>query len=77
MLTQISIPLALASLIGLLIAIALIPAWIFLIKIEERELIGYWKEKYLSYKKKVPTLIPDFKKIIFKTSKNTPYSEKQ
>ena len=36
MLSRISISLTLASLIGLFVAIALIPAWLFLIKVEER-----------------------------------------
>ncbi len=64
MLAQISIPLAFASLIGLLVAVALIPAWMLLIKVEERELIGYWGEKYLDYMRKTPALIPDPRKIL-------------
>jgi len=64
MITQISIPLTLASLIGLLVAISLAPAWLLLVKVEERELIDYWGEEYLNYMKRVPALIPDLRKVI-------------
>ncbi|MEB3757122.1 MAG: hypothetical protein GSR79_09760 [Desulfurococcales archaeon] len=59
LLAQFMISLTLASLMGLFVTIALIPAWLFLIKIEERELIEYWGEKYLDYMKSAPTLIPN------------------
>jgi len=58
MITQLSIPLALLSIWGLATSIALTPLWLYLIKIEEKELIAYWREKYLEYMKKTPTLIP-------------------
>ncbi|MEB3756275.1 MAG: hypothetical protein GSR79_05395 [Desulfurococcales archaeon] len=59
--THISISLILSSIIGLFATIILIPGWLFLIKIEERELIAYWGEKYLNYMKRVPALVPDLK----------------
>ncbi len=65
-LIQIAIPLTMVSILGILFAVALIPAWIYLIKLEEKELIDYWKDKYLDYMKRVPALIPDFRKIISK-----------
>ena len=64
LLTQFTISLTLASLMGLFVTIALIPAWLFLLKIEERELIEYWGEKYLNYKKNTPALIPRLESII-------------
>ncbi len=69
MLAQISTPLTLTSLTGLLVAIALIPAWLVLIKIEEEELIKYWGEKYLNYMRTVPALMPDLRKMILKAKR--------
>lgn len=64
MMAQISIALSLASLMGLLTAITLIPLWLFLIRVEEKELIEYWGEKYLSYMARTPMLIPNLKKVL-------------
>ncbi len=66
MLSQISIPLTLTSFAGLLVALILIPAWILLIKGEERELIEYWGDRYLEYARKVPTLIPNVRKVLLR-----------
>ena len=64
MLAQLSIPLTFASLLGLAVAAALIPAWRLLVRVEERELLEYWGEKYLEYMKKVPALIPDIRRVL-------------
>ena len=58
MLIQISIPLIFLSAPGLLLALAFIPLWYALAKVEEEELINYWDTMYLEYKKRVPMLIP-------------------
>ena len=67
MLAQLSIPLIYASLAGLAVAAALIPAWRLLIAVEERELLEYWGEKYLEYMEKVPALIPDIGKVLVRS----------
>lgn len=69
MLAQVAIPLTLTSLTGLLVALALTPAWLLLVRLEEKELIEYWGEEYIKYMEKVPALIPDLKKIIWKHRK--------
>ncbi len=58
MLIQISIPLIFLSAPGSLLALAFIPLWYTLAKVEEEELINYWGAMYLEYKRKVPMLIP-------------------
>ena len=58
MLAQISLPAALASLPGLVLSAALIPAWAALARIEEGELAEYWGERYLEYKRRTPFMIP-------------------
>lgn len=59
-------PLTFTSLIGLLTAIALIPAWLLLVRMEEKELIEYWGDNYVNYMRRVPALLPNLKTIIKK-----------
>jgi len=63
MLAQISIPFIIFSLWGVLTALALTPLWLYLVKLEEQELVIYWGEKYLEYMKKTPILIPDLRRL--------------
>ena len=58
MIIQISIPLIFLSAPGLFLALAFVPAWYALAKVEERELINYWGTKYLEYMRTVPMLVP-------------------
>jgi len=60
---QFSISLSMLSLWGLLTAAALIPLWVLLIRLEEKELITYWGERYLEYMERVPMLIPVLRKV--------------
>ena len=57
-LNQLSIPVMLASLVGVATWAALLAGWLYLIRIEERELVAYWGDEYLNYAKEVPMLIP-------------------
>ena len=57
-LNKASIPLYFCSLPGLLVFALTLPAWLHLIRIEERELVEYWGEKYIEYMQEVPALIP-------------------
>ncbi len=60
---QLSIPITLLSLWGILVAVAITPLWINLIKLEERELVEYWGQVYLDYMRRTPMLIPRLKKL--------------
>lgn len=58
MANQASIALISCSLAGLVVFAALIPFWLFLIHIEEKELLEYWGEAYKEYMDRVPALLP-------------------
>ncbi len=47
-----------SSIYGIIATTISIPLWIYLIKIEEKELIKYWDERYLLYMEKTSMLIP-------------------
>ncbi len=64
MLAQAAMALTLASPAGLLVAAALIPAWIALARVEEGELIEYWGDKYREYMKETPLLFPSLRRIL-------------
>jgi len=68
-LAQVSIPLFMVSLWGFVTWVLFLPGWVLFIKIEEKELIEYWGEKYINYMKKTPMLIP-FPRI-FKSSSSS------
>ncbi len=53
---QLSIPLILGSLSGLIAWLATLPFWIIFMRIEEKELIEYWNDKYREYMRKTPML---------------------
>jgi len=53
-----SIAIAFDSSWGLATCVALLPLWIALIRLEERELVEYWGERYREYASRVPALIP-------------------
>ena len=55
---QLSIPITLLSLWGILVVVALTPLWLHLIKLEERELIEYWGQAHADYMKRTPMLVP-------------------
>ncbi len=61
-LMQLAIPLVALSWQGLAASLATIPLWILLVRVEEEELIRYWGDRYLEYKRRVPALIPRFKR---------------
>jgi len=63
-LAQLSIPLVPVSAPGLVLAAGLLPAWLLLVRIEERELLEYWGEAYKEYMKRTPALIPDIRRLI-------------
>ncbi len=56
MINQLSIPLILGSLPGLVAWLATLPFWVILMKIEEKELVEYWGDKYREYMRKTPML---------------------
>ena len=58
MVNQVSIPATALSLEGFLAFLACLPLWYILIKLEEKELIEYWGEEYLSYMREVPAVVP-------------------
>ncbi len=58
MINQLSIALVLASWLGLLAFLALLPLWLHLIKVEEEELLDYWGDEYKRYMREVPRLFP-------------------
>ncbi len=51
-----SIPLILGSIPGLVSWACMFPFWLILMKIEERELVEYWGEKYIIYMENTPML---------------------
>ncbi len=57
-LNQFSIALTTLSWVGLAVYAAMLPGWYVLIRLEERELISYWGDKYVKYMERVPALIP-------------------
>ncbi len=63
-LAQLSIPLVLGSAPGLVLATGLLPAWLLLVRIEERELLEYWGEAYQEYMRRTPALIPDIRRLM-------------
>ncbi len=60
MVNQLSITLILASWLGLLAFLALLPLWFRLIEVEEQELLDYWGDEYRRYMREVPRLFPRF-----------------
>ncbi len=58
MVNQFSLPILFLSLTGLIVYLLLLPLWLMLIKLEERELLEYWGERYREYMRRVPMLIP-------------------
>ena len=69
---QLSIPLILGSLPGLVAWLASLPFWVILMKTEEKELIEYWGDKYREYMRKTPMLpTPDsIKRYLKKRDRN-------
>ncbi len=69
---QLSIPLIFGSLPGLVCWLATLPFWIIFMKIEEKELIEYWGNKYREYMRKTPMLpTPDsIKRYLKKRDRN-------
>lgn len=57
-LNQLSIPLFFGSLEGLAAFLLFLPGWLLLIRVEERELLEHWGERYRRYMEEVPALIP-------------------
>ncbi|NPA97025.1 MAG: isoprenylcysteine carboxylmethyltransferase family protein [Crenarchaeota archaeon] len=57
-LNQLSIPVMFASIAGVATWAALLAGWLYLIRIEESELVAYWGDEYLRYAERVPMLIP-------------------
>ena len=57
MLAQFSFALTFRSLAGLIVSMIMIPLWLALIRVEERELVGRWGEEYLKYAKEVPSAL--------------------
>ncbi len=55
---QASIPMIMHSAVGAILFIAALPAWYYLVRLEEAELVSYWGEEYLTYMREVPALIP-------------------
>ena len=63
MVAQISLPTALLSLWGFVVALTFIPLWLYLVKLKERELITYWGERCLMHMRETPTLIPNLRRL--------------
>ena len=61
-LNQVSIPMIVHSAFGAVLFLATLPAWYYLIRLEEAELVSYWGEEYLAYMREVPALIPLLKR---------------
>jgi len=59
---QLSISLVLMSWLGSIVCLLLFPGWYALIKLEEKELIEYWGNRYLEYMDNVPTILPFIKR---------------
>ncbi len=55
---QVSIPTIALSIEGFIAFLVCLPLWYVLIKWEEKELIDYWGDEYLTYMKEVPAIIP-------------------
>jgi len=55
---QYSIALIGFSLEGLLMSTAMLPLWILLMQVEEKELLNQWDKEYERYMHRVPMLIP-------------------
>ncbi len=58
MVNQLSIPIMLTSWLGLVTYVVLLFGWWALIRLEEKELIEYWGDRYVEYMKKVPAILP-------------------
>ncbi|NPB00375.1 MAG: isoprenylcysteine carboxylmethyltransferase family protein [Crenarchaeota archaeon] len=63
MIAQISIAIVALSIWGIATALLMIPLWLYLIRLEEQELISYWGEEYVRYMKETPMLIPRLRKL--------------
>ncbi len=57
-LVQFSIPAYTLSLWGAIVCLAMLPLWMLLVRLEEKELIAYWGDRYREYMRRTPQLIP-------------------